>query len=193
MVALTVLRIFSWVAIVGILSQTCNRFVLILLSVHSLANCLAIRVTSALASAIAFAVAISSLFEPKNQKRCENKMLTYLEKSTFVVVVNEFGQSGHQFGHSLCRRDKFVVFGRPLTHFPMQVVGGNLNQIWTLNLLIYCVRSVTESDTKFSSKWITRLSVVRCHFWYLTATLFWQMTEMYFGTVKFSYHDRLTW
>lgn len=66
MVALTVLKIFNWVAIVGILSHTCSKFVLIRLSVHSLASCLAILVTSALASAMAFAVAISSRFDPRN-------------------------------------------------------------------------------------------------------------------------------
>lgn len=64
MVAFTVLKIFNCVAIVGIRSQTCNKFVRILLSVHSRANCFAMRVTSALASAIALAVAISSLLLP---------------------------------------------------------------------------------------------------------------------------------
>lgn len=64
MVALTVDRIFSCVPIVGILSQTCSKFVLILLSVHSLASALAILVTSSEASAINLAVAISSRLLP---------------------------------------------------------------------------------------------------------------------------------
>ena len=81
-VAFTVDKIFSCVPIVGIRSHTCNRFwrtsicyqlcerenmqrtVLILLSVHSLANSLAKRVTSSEDSAIAFAIAIRSLLLP---------------------------------------------------------------------------------------------------------------------------------
>merc|ERR1719510_2064131 len=64
MVAFTVERIFSWVPMVGMRSHTWSRFVLILLSVHSLASSLASLVTSSEDSAMALAMEISSLLLP---------------------------------------------------------------------------------------------------------------------------------
>merc|ERR1719219_1335569 len=63
-VAFTVERIFSWVPMVGIRSHTWSRFVLIRLSVHSLASSLASLVTSSEDSAMALAMEISSLLLP---------------------------------------------------------------------------------------------------------------------------------
>jgi len=63
-VAFTVDRIFSCVPIVGILSDTWNRFVRIRLSVQLLASNLATLVISIDSSASCFAVAINCFFVP---------------------------------------------------------------------------------------------------------------------------------
>uniref|UniRef100_A0A2M3ZRX4 Putative secreted peptide n=1 Tax=Anopheles braziliensis TaxID=58242 RepID=A0A2M3ZRX4_9DIPT len=73
MVALTVDRIFSCVPIVGIRSHTCSRLVRIRLSVHWRASSFANRVTSSDASAIFFAVAISSRLLPFESARTSSE------------------------------------------------------------------------------------------------------------------------